>query len=103
MAGAGYTEPSPQEVVLAESTAERTGRALLGSLNIVISVLIGLLAAVLYWQWVQGEIGSLSERAVDRIEDEAWIFRAMWATIVAVGIGGVAWVILESVRPSRGR
>ena len=103
MAGAGYTEPSPQEVVLAESTAERTGRALLGSLNIVISALIGVLAAVLYWSWLDGDIGSLSTRAIARIQDEAWIFRAMWATIVAVGIGGVAWIILESVRPSRAR
>lgn len=88
---------------MAESTAERTARALWGSLNIVISVAIGLLAAVLYWSWVEGDIGDLSTRAVARVQDEAWIFRAMWASIVAIGIGGLAWAILESVRPSRAR
>jgi hypothetical protein len=88
---------------LAESTAERTARALLGSLNIVISVLIALLAAVLYWSWMEGDIGNLDARAIARVQAEAWLFRAMWAAIVAVGIGGLAWIILESVRPTRGR
>jgi hypothetical protein len=88
---------------LAESTAERTARALLGSLNIVISILIGVLAAILYWSWVEGDIGDLSARAVRRVQDEAWLFRAMWAGIVGVGIGALAWVIIESARPTRGR
>lgn len=98
-----YTEPSQQEVVLAESTAERTARALWGSLNIVISVMIGVLAAVLYWAWLEGDIGNLDARAIARVGAEAWIFRAMWAVIVAAHIGGLAWVILESVRPTRMR
>ena len=88
---------------MAESTAERTARALWGSLNIVISVAIGVLAAILYWSWMEGDIGDLPERAVARVQLEAWIFRAMWAGIVALGIGALAWVILESVRPSRPR
>ncbi|HET9199466.1 MAG TPA: hypothetical protein VFO84_00635 [Dehalococcoidia bacterium] len=88
---------------MAESTAERTARALLDSLNIVISVFIGLLAAVLYWAWLDGDIGDLSRRAIQRIEDEAFLFRVMWAGIVGVAIGGLAWVIIESVRPTRGR
>jgi hypothetical protein len=86
---------------MAESTAERAGRAVLGSLNIVLAVLIGLIAAVFYWQWLAGDIGSLPENAVNRVQNEAYLFRVMWAIIVAAGVGGLIWIILESVRPTK--
>jgi uncharacterized membrane protein YebE (DUF533 family) len=90
---------------MAESTAERAGRALLASLNLVLAIVIGLVAAVLYWQWLAGEsplgIGSLPQNAVDRVQNEAYLFRVMWAIIVAAGAGGLVWIILESLRPTK--
>lgn len=77
---------------MAESTTERMGRALLGSINLIFAAIVGIVTAIVYWGWQNG---------YDRITDESWFFRAMWAGLVAVAAGGIVWVVLESVRPSR--
>jgi hypothetical protein len=51
--------------------------------------------------WTEGDIGSLSEATVRRVQEEAFLFRVMWALIVGVFAGALTWVILESVRPTK--
>lgn len=79
---------------MTESAPERIGRSLLGSINLLFAILVGVVAAIIYWGWQGG---------YDRIIDEPWLFRAMWASLVGVAAGSVIWVILESIRPSRQR
>jgi hypothetical protein len=74
---------------------------LLRYLNIFVALVVTLLITVIYWLWMEGDIGNLSESTVRRVQEEAFLFRVMWALIVGVFGGGVTWVILESVRPTR--
>ncbi|MEX2238182.1 MAG: hypothetical protein WEB00_11660 [Dehalococcoidia bacterium] len=77
---------------MAETTPERLGRAFIASINLIFAALVAVVAAVVYWQW---------QNDYARIQDESWFFRAMWAGLIALGAGGIVWVVLQSVRPSR--